>query len=89
MGRKYGYSHIDEEGNALAEEFGPSYLLNLSFTYDHSLKRGFCISLSAFDLLNQKPSFIQPYNGGFYPYPGRSREVLVKISLSTAMFKKK
>jgi outer membrane receptor for ferrienterochelin and colicin len=87
LGKKYGYNSVDAEGNELIGSFGPSSLLNMAITYSGLLK-GMDISLSAYDLLNQIPPFIQPYNGQFSPYPGRSREILIKISLSTELFKK-
>jgi hypothetical protein len=87
LGKKYGYNSADEEGNAIIGSFGPSSLLNISITYSGLLK-GMEVSLSAFDLLNQKPPFIQPYNGQFSPYPGRSREILIRLLLSTDLFKK-
>ena len=88
LGKKYGYNNVDEEDNALIDEFGPYYLINLSLAYDNLLKRGLNVSLSVFDILNQKAPYVQPYNGGFYPYPGSSREVLIKIVLNSELFKK-
>jgi outer membrane receptor for ferrienterochelin and colicin len=88
LGKKYGYTSVDEEGNPLISGFDPSFLMNLAVNYDNLFHKGFSIGLAAFDLLNEKPVFIQPYNGWFSPYPGRSREILVKITLSTDLFKK-
>jgi outer membrane receptor protein involved in Fe transport len=88
LGNKYGYHTVDEEGNAIAGEFGPYYMINISVNYDSFIRKGINISLSGFDLLNQKPPFIQPYNGGFYPYPGRSREIVLKLAFDTSLFMK-
>jgi outer membrane receptor for ferrienterochelin and colicin len=87
LGKKYGYTSADGDGNGIIGSFDPSSLLNISITYS-GLLQGMEISLAAFDLLNQKPGFIQPYNGQFSPYPGRSREIMIKLSLSTEIFKK-
>jgi outer membrane cobalamin receptor len=87
LGTKYGYTSADQDGNGIIGKFEPSSLLNIAITYS-GLMKGIEISLSAYDLLNQKPPFIQPYNGQFSPYPGRSREILIKLSLSTELFKK-
>jgi outer membrane receptor for ferrienterochelin and colicin len=87
IGKKYGYSHVDNEGNSVISEFGPYCLLNISMTYENLLRKGLSVSLSAFDLLNKNPPYIQPYNGGFYPYPGSSREILLKIVLSSEFLK--
>jgi hypothetical protein len=88
LGTKYGYTSADQDGNGIIGKFEPSSLLNLAVTYSGLLK-GMEVSLAAFDLLNQKPPFIQPYNGQFSPYPGRSREIVIKLSLSTELFKVK
>jgi outer membrane receptor for ferrienterochelin and colicin len=88
LGKKYGYNSADEEGNGVIGSFGPSSLLNISVTYSGFYK-GMEVSLAAFDLLNQKPPFIQPYNGQFSPYPGRSREIVLKLLFSTELFKDK
>lgn len=89
LGKKYGYTNVDEEDNAVVEVFDPSCLLNLSLTYENVLHKGLNISLAAQDILNQIPPYIQPYNGQFAPYPGSSREILLKISFSTDLFRKK
>jgi outer membrane receptor for ferrienterochelin and colicin len=89
IGKKYGYVGVDEEYNATVGELGPDYLVNLTLTYDNLFRNGFSLALSAFDLLNQKPVFIQPYNGWFYPYPGCSREILVKLILTSDLIRKK
>lgn len=89
IGKKYGFNSVDEEGNPLIDEFGPYYLLNFSITYDNLLVRGLSINLSVFDLLNQKPPYVHPYEGWYFAYPGSSREVLLKIMLTTDMFKRR
>ncbi len=88
LGKKYGYDSADEEGTAIIGSFGRASLLNIAVTYG-GLLHGMEISVAAFDLLNEKAPFIQPYNGQFSPYPGRSREIVVKLSLSTELFLKK
>ncbi|HEX2395293.1 MAG TPA: TonB-dependent receptor [Bacteroidales bacterium] len=87
LGKKYGYCDVDEDLNPVIGEFGSYYLLNLAMNYDNLFHKGINVSLSVFDLLNEKPPFIQPYNGGFYPYPGRSRELVLKLALSTDIFR--
>ena len=81
LGKKHAYKNLDMEGNPEISEFATSYLLNLTMTYDNFLLKGLGVALSGYDLLNQKPSFLQPYNGWYTPYPGPSREFLIKITL--------
>jgi outer membrane cobalamin receptor len=89
LGKKYAYNSLDAENNPLIGGFGPYCLLNLSITYDNLWRKGLSIALSGYDLFNQKPPFLQPYNGLYAPYPGSSREILLKITLHTDMFQKK
>jgi outer membrane receptor for ferrienterochelin and colicin len=89
IGKKYGYSHLDEEGNPAISSFGPYCLFNLSITYNNLLLRGLSINLSAFDILNQKPPFVHPYEGSYCSFPGRSREILLKVTLNTDIFKQR
>ncbi len=81
LGKKYAYKNLDTEGNPEISVFTPGYLLNLTMTYDNFLLKGLGVALSGYDLLNQNPSFLQPYNGWYTPYPGPSREFLIKVTL--------
>ncbi len=87
--KEYGYSHVDEDGIPQISAFDPKYLWNMAITYDNIFLKGISATLSIHDILNQQPVFVQPYNGGLYPYPGPSREIMLKISISTAVFSKK
>lgn len=86
-GKKYGFSSVDEDENPVIGEFGPYYLVNLAINYDNLFLKGINVSLSGFDLFNQMPPFIQPYNGGAYPYPGRSREMVLRITVNSGIFR--
>jgi outer membrane cobalamin receptor len=89
LGKKYAYNKLDSEGNAIIGAYGPYFLVNLSVTWDNVWVQGLGLSLSGYDLLNQKSPFLQPYNGWYAPFPGSSREILLKIVLSTELFSKK
>ena len=56
----------------------PIFLLNCFFQYKLT-KSGLNFGLGVFDLLNQRYSFIQPYDGGHAGLPGPSREITIKI----------
>jgi len=87
-GKRYGYNSLDEDENPMIAVFNPYFLFNFSVTYENLFRRGININLSVYDLFNQKPPFIQPYNGWYFPYPGSSREILLKIILNTELLKK-
>jgi hypothetical protein len=88
LGKRYGYTDVDAEDNPAVSAFDPCLLLNFCLTYDNLLVKGLSLSLSGYDLLNQRPSIIQPYNGWFYPFPGRSREFLVKLTITSDVMKR-
>jgi outer membrane receptor for ferrienterochelin and colicin len=79
---RYGYNRLDTAYNAEVSEFKPYCLLNLSVSYNNLFVKGLNLSLSVFDLLDRKPEYIQPYNGQEAPYPNRSREIVLKISMN-------
>ncbi|HLO59675.1 MAG TPA: TonB-dependent receptor [Bacteroidales bacterium] len=85
IGKKYAYTDVDSEENPLVSPVGPDYLINFSLVYHDLLVKGLDISCAVFDILNEKPPFIQPYDGGFYPFPGSSRELVFRIMLNSQM----
>jgi len=80
--KRYAYASLDSlEENPVLKEYNPYILVNFSVGYTNAFIKGLTISLTAFDLLNQKPYILQPYNGWNAPYPGSSREIVLKLSL--------
>lgn len=79
--KRYAYASYDEEGNPAVSEFKASALLNISIGYNNLFYKGINLSASCFDLFNQRPSFLQPYNGWQPPYPGSSREFVLKLNV--------
>ena len=78
-GKRYAYlSDLNGEG-AVSEEL-PAYLLaNIYLNYKNLLP-GLNIGVGVYDLLNEKPAIAQAYNGEYAPIPGRSRELVLKLS---------
>jgi outer membrane cobalamin receptor len=74
MSHRYGYVATD----SLAE-FKPAVLFNLFIQNQHFLVKGLQAGIGVYDLLNERFSFIQPYNGGHAPLPGPSREIIVRL----------
>ena len=82
-GRRYIYLPVyDEQGEVVAseaDELDP-YLLSNFFVNYTDIVPGFTVGMGVYDLLNQKPSTPQAYDGASSPIPGRSREYVLKIS---------
>jgi outer membrane receptor for ferrienterochelin and colicin len=80
--KRYAYASLDSlEENPVLEEYDPYVLVNFSVGYNNLFVKGLNLSLSVFDLFNQRPYILQPYNGWNAPYPGRSREIVLKLSI--------
>lgn len=80
VGKRYAYVNFDDNG-PVAGELEP-YLLANFFINLEALK-GLNVGAGVFDILNERPSIPQAYNGeaGTYlPVPGRSRELVIKLS---------
>jgi outer membrane cobalamin receptor len=81
IGNRYGYNKIDTSTSSLIlKKFSPVLLLNIFITYENLFVKGLNLGAGCYDLLNQKPVFIQPYNSSHAPLPGPSREFVVKLS---------
>ncbi len=77
--RRYGYTAVDDDGNALIGELEPYMLCNVYLNYNGLIIPGLNAGIGAYDITNQRPGIVQAYNGGYAPIPGRSREFVVKI----------
>jgi len=58
----------------------PDLIVNLFISFRHILNKKMEIGLGVFDLLNTRSPFIQSYRGLQYPYPGPSREFVLRLS---------
>lgn len=78
-GKRYAYlSDLNGQG-AVSEELPAYTLANIYLNY-RNLLPGLNIGVGVFDLLNEKPAIAQAYNGEYAPLPGRSRELILKLS---------
>ncbi len=75
LSSRYGYNAPDQ-----AEKFAPTALVNAFFRKQDLWTKGLEAGIGAYDLLNQRFAFIQPYNGGHAPLPGPSREFVLRVS---------
>jgi outer membrane receptor for ferrienterochelin and colicin len=77
-GKRYAYTQIDSDGNPNIGQLESYVLVNTFVNY--KLLTGLSLGVGVFDVLNEKPSIPQAYNGGYAPISGRSREYVVKLS---------
>jgi outer membrane cobalamin receptor len=78
-GKRYGFIQ-DANWNEVLKEY-PRYLnINLNCSFTNILTKGMNMDLSIFNILNNKSALIQPYDGGYPPYPGMEREFIVRLS---------
>lgn len=81
-GKRYAYTTVDEDFEPIANGLKPYLLTNVFVNY-RGLLTGLTLGAGVYDLLNEKPSIPQAYNGGtgaYGPIPGRSREYVVKLA---------
>lgn len=86
-GNRWQVGGIDSIGASILEKTDPLLLVNC-FLNLNLPNKGLNIGLGVYDILNQKFSFIQPYDGGHAPLPGPSREILLRLQYQLN-FKKK
>ncbi len=82
-GAKYGFNSINAaDTTAELKKFDPSLLVNSFLNYSTPLK-GLSIGIGAYDILNQKFVFVQPYTNGSQPghaaLPAPSREIVFRL----------
>ncbi len=71
---RYGYS-----GDTLVRHES-SWVYNFYWRYKDLFAEGFEAGLGVYDVFNEKQPYVQPYNGGHPALPGRTREVMFKLS---------
>jgi outer membrane receptor for ferrienterochelin and colicin len=86
-GPRWAYTSMDSLGNSVVEQLPSTTLLNLFFYYNTPVK-GLSVGLGAYDILNQKFKFVQPYNGYHAPLPGPSREYVLRLQYKIPYNKK-
>ncbi|MEP7265707.1 MAG: TonB-dependent receptor [Bacteroidota bacterium] len=77
--KKYGIAGIDELENYIYKEFPETFYANVFIGYNTPIK-GLQAGFGVYDIFNQKTFYIQPYNSGHAPFPGTSREFLVRLN---------
>jgi hypothetical protein len=71
---------VDADGFQQIGEIGPAVLLHVFAEYELPWVEGLKLGAGVYDLLDESnDAFVQPYNGYHPPWPGRSRELLVRL----------
>jgi outer membrane cobalamin receptor len=89
FGERFAYTQLDAQGSPQIAQLDAYTLLNANLAYNNLFTSGIFLSLGVYDLLNEKPSIPQAYNGDRSPLSGRSREVMVKLAYSIPFNKEK
>ncbi len=81
LGKRYAYSTYDAiEDELVLNEINPLTLLNVFINYRDIFIEGLNFGVGAYNILDSKYDYLQPYNGWHAPYPGKSLEFVVKAS---------
>jgi outer membrane receptor protein involved in Fe transport len=77
---RYGFTALDGDGNPVLARLAPQVLANLYVSYDNLLVKGLDLGVGAYNLLNVRQPLPRAYQGEIDPMPGRSRELLLKLT---------
>ncbi|HBF87966.1 MAG TPA: hypothetical protein DDX39_04915 [Bacteroidales bacterium] len=80
MSKRYGYANLDLTETEIISEHPQVLLANIFISYNNLFTKGLNIGIGVYDILNTKFSYIQAYNNWHSPYPGTSREIVLKIA---------
>ncbi|CAA9260343.1 MAG: hypothetical protein AVDCRST_MAG56-2495 [uncultured Cytophagales bacterium] len=77
---RYGFTELDGDGNPVLTRLAPQTLANLYVSYDNLLVKGLDLGVGAYNLFNSRQPMPRAYQGEIDPTPGRSRELLLKLT---------
>ncbi|CAN5451102.1 hypothetical protein BH11BAC2_BH11BAC2_00780 [soil metagenome] len=80
LSKKSAITALDvETNNAIYSRLPETVNINFTLDYKFLKVKGFSAQLSAYNLLDQKNWFVQPYNSNHAPLPGLGREFQLKL----------
>ncbi|MFT3709515.1 MAG: TonB-dependent receptor [Archangium sp.] len=83
LGGRYSFTPSDLlDGTGRIGWISETLLLNAWVGVDHVFHDGLSLQAGVGNLLDSNVAFVQPYDGGSAPMPGRGREFFVRASLS-------
>jgi outer membrane cobalamin receptor len=77
---RFGYTSLTQDATPALTRSAPHALVNLYMSYDNLLLKGLDLGVGAYNLLNSRQSMFRAYQGEIDPIPGRSRELLLKLT---------
>jgi outer membrane cobalamin receptor len=77
---RYAYYAQDALGNAVSRRRANAVMLNVFIQKKGFLRKNLTVGAGVFDLLGSNYGYIQPYNSGHSPLPGRSKEFTLRVT---------
>jgi outer membrane cobalamin receptor len=77
---RYGFTALDSDGSPVLARLAPQVLANLYVSYDDLFVKGLDVGVGAYNLFNSRQPLPRAYQGEIDPTPGRSRELLLKLT---------
>jgi len=77
---RYGFVTQDSNRDPVSRSLGAHIECNLYVVYRDLGIKGLDLGAGVYDIFNDAPSFVQPYNGGHAPLPAASREYLARVT---------
>ncbi|MDN4164039.1 TonB-dependent receptor plug domain-containing protein [Cytophagales bacterium LB-30] len=80
MGERYGINATDTNGDYVINALDPLFHLNLYLRATNVGLKGLDLGLGIYNITDQAPAYIQPYDSGHFPLYGMGREIMLRIS---------
>lgn len=81
--KRYAYQHVEEDEEqelyAVQSAVDPYVLCNVFVNFRDLALKGLDVGVGVYDIFDQRPPIIQPYNGDYAPIPALSREFTAKL----------
>lgn len=78
-GATNAYTELDTLDEPVLSEIDACLLANLMIRFENFPIRNMNIDIGVYDMLDKRYPYIEPYNGYYPPFPGGSREFVLKI----------
>ncbi len=80
FGPRYGYDTVDADGYSVVSRFNEKFLANVYISCQNIPCKNVTFGLGLFDAGESHYDFFQAYDGYHAPFPGPTRELVLKIS---------
>jgi outer membrane receptor for ferrienterochelin and colicin len=79
-GQRFGYTAADAMGNPTIGREPVTAVMNVNLAYRNLFVRNLDVGAGIYDLTDQRMDYLQPYNGGHPPLPGKGREFAIRLA---------